>query len=425
MRRPTHQRPDGPCPVRPDRRKVGAVAMVLALVAGVAAITVTMSVRNAAPSLAATALPDDFYVPPSPLPAGQPGDVIRSRPSKAGPPAAVALADAWQVMYLSTDARGRPIPVTGTILVPKAAPVGTRPIVALAPGTHGPAFRCTVSRMIDGGAFYEQPALNDLLGDGYAVAITDYEGYRPEARTTYIVGGSTGPAVLNSVRAAQRLGVGLSATAPVAIRGYSQGGGAAMWAGQMQPTYAPELRLVGVAGGGVPADPVQLALTLDGQLGWGVLAYALIGLDNAYPELQLDSYLNPLGRTEFDKIRSDTCVFELLKDYQGRHLNDYFTTSPLFEPGWQARYAQNKLGQQPIAVPVFMYQSTNDVIVSFTQAQTLKTTYCQKGVNLTWQTYDPHITGIPSHTHLIYAANQDIRRFIADRFAGVPASSNC
>lgn len=65
------------------------------------------------------AAPDpSFYVPPNPLPAGQPGDIIRSRPAKAGPPSAQAVADAWTVMYLSQDVAGRPIAVTGTILVP-------------------------------------------------------------------------------------------------------------------------------------------------------------------------------------------------------------------------------------------------------------------------------------------------------------------
>ena len=58
---------------------------------------------------------DSFYLPPESLPAGLPGDVIRSRPSLAGPPGARALADAWQVMYMSTDGLGNPAVVTGTV----------------------------------------------------------------------------------------------------------------------------------------------------------------------------------------------------------------------------------------------------------------------------------------------------------------------
>ena len=147
---------------------------------------------------------DSFYLPPEPLPAGLPGDVIRSRPSLAGPPGARALADAWQVMYMSTDGLGKPAVVTGTVLVPKGEDPAAAPIIGLAPGTAGPAFRCAPSKMIDKGAYYEQPAINDMLARGYAVAVTDYVGYHPNPGTTYIVGESMGAALLNVVRAAQR-----------------------------------------------------------------------------------------------------------------------------------------------------------------------------------------------------------------------------
>ena len=385
--------------------------------------------ERAVPAAAATltsTVTDDFYLPPSPLPAGSPGDVIRSRRVNAGPPTTGAIADAWQVMYLSTGALGQPTAVTGTVLVPKAVAAGVRPVIGFAPGTHGPALRCAPSRMIDAGAFYEQPAVNDMLRDGYAVAVTDYEGYHPTPTTSYIVGRAMGPALLDAVRAAQRLnGAGLSTSAPVVLRGFSQGGGATMWAGQLQPTYAPEMHLVGVAGGGVPADLVQVALPLDGKAGFGVLAYALVGLDNAYPELHLDSYLNDVGRAKLARMTSDECILELLRDHQGERVQDITTKSPVLEPAWMARIKENQLGAAPINVPVFQYHGSNDELVALSQAQTLRSKYCQQGVTLTWKTYNTVVTGLPSHIHLVSWANQDIRAFVADRVAGVPATSNC
>ena len=407
-----------------QRVRASIVGVVAALVVGIAT-AVTLS--GTTPAAQADALPDDFYIPPSPLPAGAPGDVIRSRPSKAGPPSATSIADAWQVMYLSTDALGQPTAVTGTVLVPRAPSAGNRPVVGIGPGTHGPGFRCAPSKMIDGGAFYEQPAVGDMLRDGYAVAVTDYEGYRPGAtKTSYVVGRATGPALLDAVRAAQRLGrPGVTASSPVVLRGYSQGGGAAMWGGQLQPTYAPELNLVGVVGGGVPADLVQVALNLDGKPGFGVLAYALIGLSNAYPELDLDAYLNDAGRAELGQLASDACILELLRDYQGHQLRNLTTKSPVLEPAWVARITENKLGGQPIRVPVFQYHATNDELVPFAQDQALRTTYCQLGVKVTWKPYNTNVSGLPSHIHLVSWANDDIRSFVADRMAGVPATSNC
>ncbi len=374
-----------------------------------------------APAVAVAApapLDDTFYVPPSPLPAGRPGDVIRWRPSNAGP--RHASVDAWQVMYLSTNALGQPDAVTGTVLVPKTADRATAPIVAFAPGTHGPAFACTPSKMIDIGAFYEQPGLDDLLDAGYAVAVPDYEGYQPTPKTTYVVGRSEGPAVIDAVRAAQRLGAaGLSASAKIVFRGYSQGGGAAAWAGELQPTYAPELNLVGVAAGGVPADLVQVTLQLDGKFGFGVFAYALLGLDQAYPELQLDSFLSDNGRAKLAEMRQSACTFELLTTYANQKIADYTTGPGYIKPAWVARLNENKLGGTPPRVPVFLYHATGDQLVQFAQADSLHKAYCAAGIQETWKTYDT------DHITLVYTGNADVLAFVKDRIAGKPATASC
>ncbi|WP_326595763.1 lipase family protein [Streptomyces sp. NBC_01803] len=361
-------------------------------------------------------------MPPSPLPEGEPGDLIRSRPAKAGGPTAQSLGDAWQVMYLSTDALGEPVAVTGMVVVPKNADPADVPIVALAPGTHGPAARCAPSGMINEGAFYEQGALNDMLRAGYAVAITDYEGYHADPTSTYMVGQSMGPAVINSVRAAQRLPEsGLSADAPVFFRGYSQGGAAAMWAGQLQPEYAPELNLTGVVGGGVPANLIEVALPLEGQRGMGVLLYALLGLDQAYPELDLDASLTDEGRAMYAEMSENSCTVELLNDYIGKTLQDYMTTVPVLDDSWQGRLGENRLGGAPIEVPVFQYHVVDDDIVDFSQGRTLRDEYCDQGVELSWTQYESG--GL--HTDGIGLGNDEAAEFIAERLAGTPATTTC
>jgi pimeloyl-ACP methyl ester carboxylesterase len=323
-------------------------------------------------------------------------------------------------MYLSTNALGQPDAVTGTVLVPKSADASKAPIIGFAAGTQGPAFVCAPSTMIATGSFYEQPGLDDLLNAGYAVAVTDYEGYQPTPKTTYVVGKSEGPAVIDSVRAAQRLtAANLSPNAKVVFRGYSQGGGAAAWAGQLQPTYAPELNLVGVAAGGIPADLVQVTLQLDGKFGFGVFAYALVGLDNAYPELKLDSFLSDNGRTQLAAMQQSACTFELLTTYANQKIADYTTSPGYIQPPWVARLNENKLGGTPIKVPVFQYHATADQLVQFAQADTLHKAYCAAGVQETWKTYDT------DHITLIYTGNADVLSFINDRIAGKPATTNC
>lgn len=406
------------------RRALPLVLLVAGLVAegdGAGAEVATPGVQPG------QATPDpSFYVPPNPLPAGQPGDIIRSRPAKAGPPSAQAIADAWTVMYLSQDVAGRPIAVTGTILVPKGGNPATRPIVGFGPGTQGPAFRCAPSRQIDMGGFYEQPAVNDMLRAGYAVAITDYEGYHENPTSTYMIGRSMGHALIDVVRAAQRFPAGgLSATTPVVFRGYSQGGGAAMWAGELKPTYAPDMNLVGIAGGGVPADLALVGIPLEGADGFGFFFYALVGQDNAYEDLSLAPHLNDRGRTEVARMAQEVCALELITDFDGGHLADYTATSPL-STAWLTRLNENKLGSGTIGVPVFQYHESADGLVAFPQAQALRNTYCSKSVNHTWKTYDTAgATPLIRHLNLVYRANADVNTFIAARIAGTPATSNC
>ena len=389
----------------------------------VTAALATLCVAAATPASAAPpALPgpfdDSFYVPPTPLPSGNPGDVIRWRPSVAL--LNLANANAWQVMYLSTNALGRRNAVTGTVLTPKNVDPATAPIVGFAVGTQGPAFKCTASKAIERGTLYDQGSVSRLLEAGYAVALTDYEGYSPTTTPTYVAGQSEGPAVLDSVRAAQRLpATGLSTGAKVAIQGYSQGGGAALWAAEKQPGYAPEMNLVGVAAGGVPGDLNAVADLLDGGLGFGVLAFAASGLDAAYPDLDLDSYLNDFGRAEIAKARQDACVVELITNYAFKKIGDFTTTNPLPTPRWQARLAENKLGRGTIRVPVFQYHATHDEVVATPQAEALMRTYCAKGVNLTWKTY------LGEHAIGIVAGADDSFRYIQDRITGRPATSTC
>lgn len=375
-------------------------------------------------SLAAQA--DDFFIPPVSLPAGNPGDIIRQQSARAGPPSSRQLADAWQVLYQSSNALGEAVAVSGAILVPRQGDRSRMPIIGFAPGTQGPAFRCAPSRMINKGAYYEQPAINDMLERGYAVAITDYEGYQPQPQTTYIIGRAMGAALLDVVRAAQRLpAAGLSASAPVILRGYSQGGGASLWAGEMHSGYAPELAVRGIAAGGVPANLAQVALPLDGADGFGVLFYALLGQDNAYPELSLEPFLNDAGRELATALHQDKCILELLQDLSGLTLAEVTDINPLNLARFQ-RIAENELGTGQLQVPVFQYHEEQDGLVAFDQAAALRVRYCSAGVPVQWQSMDTGGTsGVIRHINLVFRGNTAVNQFIEQRLSGTPPVNNC
>ncbi|NGN69732.1 lipase [Streptomyces sp. A7024] len=409
-------------------RLLGLFLLIAATIAATAVLSGGDSERAQGATAKAELPPDDFYQRPNPVPEGKPGDIIRSRKVSPGSPTNRELADTWQVMYLSKDAQGKPVANTGTVMVPKGKDPATLPIIGWGPGTQGPAFRCTPSRMIAKGALYEQWVINDMLKQGQAVAIPDYEGTHPEPKTTYMTGKSLGPALVDVVRASQKLSeTKLSADAKVVYRGYSQGGGAALWAGEVQPEYAPEQKVVGIVAGGVPGHMVDLALALNGSPASGFLFNALAGLDNAYPELNMEGSLNDAGKAAMAEMTKSACALELIHDYANKSVTDYFTGSPLTSAPWKTAYRANTLGgTTAIKVPVFQYHGTTDSIVDAAQADDLHKEYCGHGLKLTWKTYE---TGdrppIQDHLWPIQAGNADASAYVADRLAGKDATSNC
>ena len=404
------------------RATAATLAGVMLAGSAAPAVLAAPAIDRNQPAPTPTTEADPFYTPPTTIPVGEPGDVIRARPSKAGPPAARALANAWQVMYLSTNAVGQRNVVTGTVLVPNKGDVTKAPLIVMGPGTTGPAFRCTVSRFINQGAFYEQAGVNEMLAAGYAVAVTDYEGYHENPTTSYVLANAMGPAMLDIARAATRLPeAGLAAKPKIGIRGFSQGGGAAMAAGEFAPTYAPELDLVGIAAGGVPAALANVAIGLEGKPAFGFELNAILGFDHAYPELNiLDYYLDaPEGRPVLEKMNRDDCTIELLTDYGGGLTENMTTVSPFSDVPLLKRLRENALGKKPINVPVFDYHASNDPIVDFDQAKNLKGYYCALGVKLFWKELD---TG---HITTVSRGNADVMAFLAARLKGEPFTSNC
>jgi hypothetical protein len=159
------------------------------------------------------------------------------------------------------------------------------------------------------GTDYEAANVVAALQKGDAVVATDYAGYTTGGAPTDIVGAAEGHAVLDIVKVASQVpNAGVSASAPVALWGFSQGGQAAAWAAELATTYAPNVQLEGVAAGGTPADLAETARFLDGNIGATFEMLAIIGLANQYPELPIDAVLNPAGAQAFATLKTQ-CVF--------------------------------------------------------------------------------------------------------------------
>lgn len=397
-----------------------------------AALTALMASTLVAPAHADSDAPPEpprpaFYEAPETLPAAN-GDVIRSEKQAflLDPADATSLVrDSHRVLYRSTDRAGEPIAVSGVVMVPKTRWVGLgkRPIIGYAAGTQGMADRCAPSRQYAEGFEYESIGIAKLLARGYAVALTDYEGLGTEGVHTYMDRISQGHAVLDVVRAAQRLGIqGVTSANPVGLEGYSQGGGAAASAVELAPTYAPELKVKGAVVGAVPADLGAVANNLEGTL-WSAFAFfALRGLSASY-DLDFSPYLNEEGQRVFREVESD-CVFDLFDTAFTRSEDLSATGEPLAElmkhEPFKTIIEDQRIGTIKPTVPVLVTHSRLDDTIPYSVGRTMAKSWCKKGANVRMASNVAplHVGGMLPHW-----AQDSL--FWEARFNGLPQLSNC
>ncbi|MFF2195348.1 lipase family protein [Streptomyces sp. NPDC058157] len=386
-----------------------------------------MRLRSSALAAAVAALVLSAWVPAAAAQgaeegaAARPGDIVDSAPSAFHPlPGQPTGTRAWKVHYRSTTADGAPNVVSGTVIVPQDGRTGPRPLVTYAVGTVGLGDSCAPSNNLPNGTSAEANLIQQLTLRGWAVVVTDYEGLGTPGLHTYTVGPSAGHAVLDAARAAIRLPeAGLGADTPVGIMGYSQGGQASSWAAELQGSYAPELKVKGTATGGVPADLMKVAAFNNGSYGSGLIFMAAAGQDAAFPELKLDSYLNPAGRALVEGMKENCVAIDAIAG-SFKRISDLTTRDPLAQPDWQARLDQSRLGRTAPAAPVLQYHALGDELIPYAVGRQLRTDWCARGADLQFDTIllGEHVSGVITHSPA--AAN-----WLADRFAGRTTHPDC
>ncbi len=364
-----------------------------------------------------------FYTPPSPVPSGKPGDIIRTERLSSAPDGSTG----WRVLYHTTDVTGADIVASGVIVAPDApAPAGGRTVVGWGHPTTGSAAKCAPSNGID--PFDVIEGLRALLTAGYVVAAADFPGMGVPGPNSYLIGQSEGNSVLDAVRAAQNLPeTGATPTSDVLLWGHSQGGHAVLFAAQDAPTYAPELRLRAVA---VAAPAADLGTLFDDDIpdasGVTIGSYAFAAYQSVYaatvPGLSLDSILTPEGAAATPAM-AQLCLF-------GQHttihadalalVGHYTHSDPATTPPWAGLLTQNTPGASPLGVPLFVAQGATDTLVLPSATEQFVSQECAKGEHVTFQLYPD--TG---HGLVALKAVPAVTSFFADVLKGAPPASTC
>jgi hypothetical protein len=238
----------------------------------------------------------------------------------------------------------------------------------------------------------------------------------------YTAGVLSGHTSLDSLRATLRFGpAGLSQDAnPIGLWGYSGGGQATAWTAELQPSYAPELKIAGVAAGGVPPDIEQVARNIDGGPFFGVYAAGSFGLAREYPEMDIDAILNDAGRTLKAKIGTQ-CAEQLVTGYPNHHMSEYVTVEdPLVLPQSQQVLEANLLGRGTPTAPVFMYHSILDELIPVAGTGALAQQWCEHGATLFYQR---DVAG--EHIAYAFTGAGGALAYLTARFNDVPAPTNC
>ena len=329
-------------------------------------------------------------------------------------------AMAWRIRYETTDADGKPAQSTGVLVAPIAPAPSARPIVAWAHGTTGVAEPCAPS--LGPRALASIPSLADMTARGWAVVATDYPGLGTPGPHAYLVGAAAARAVLDAVRAARQVSKA-NAGSRFVVWGLSQGAHAALFTGQEASQYAPELQLSGVVAAAPPTDLTKnLGSGVDRTIRTILTAFAAESWSRVYgvdlstiaaPRIQrvLHRLATTCGGAD-PAVRTKIQVLRLRRELETVDLT-------AIEP-WQTLLRRNSAGQAAAGAPLFIAQGTKDVVVSPDVTASFVRAACERGERVRFVEIAGGVHGATAT-----ASAAEALAWIADRFAGQPAPTNC
>ncbi|TCT07822.1 lipase family protein [Aquabacter spiritensis] len=368
-----------------------------------------------------------FYVPPSPLPDGEPGSVIWTRPL-TGTMALPSAARNLLVLYRSRDPAGATVPVSGTVSLPKGTPPqGGWPVIVWTHGTTGIAAVCGPSRDTASGpehAYIEdiRSLLDQAVAKGYAIVATDYQGLGVAGFHPFFQGVPNAQNALDMLRAGRAVAPEIGRS--YGVMGHSQGGQADLFTAAIGPAYAPEFKLVGNV---AMAPGSHIAARLDAvrgsdtvELALPYVLYVLGSYAHTDPSIDLSRILTPEAKAHLPDLQIGCMTAALTQGYWSKAIaKDQFLPAPDLT-AFLAMGARNEPGALALSVPTLVMQGTADQTVRPKDTDGMVRALCASGNAVLYKAYSGQ-----SHDGVMAAGAQDALGFLADRFAGKPAETNC
>ncbi len=310
--------------------------------------------------------------------------------------------------------------VSGVFVVPHGSPpAGGWPVVSMAHGTTGIGQDCGPSR--DTTLMGSLPAVKAYVADGYAVAMSDYEGLGTLGRHPYLEPHTSAFNITDAVRALRNLNPDVS-TRWVAF-GTSQGGQAAWAADELAEWYGTGLELIGSVAMSPAANITALAdhaytrsLTKEQR---AVMPLVVAGVERFSPGLAEQRLLPGLSAEQQTAMFSCNAEASELRDtllpHEGVRLDDQASTSLLRDA-----LRRIALPQARPTAPMLVINGLADQTVLPQWVSAAVEGACGLGGRI------EHVQVVGAgHGDLGDDAYDMIARWVDDRFAALPAPSNC
>jgi pimeloyl-ACP methyl ester carboxylesterase len=357
-----------------------------------------------------------FYTTDGQKTSAEPGTLVRSEPATdfALPPGVTATC----ILYHTRTANNEDTLSSGVVLVPYGQPPKDGwPLLAWSHGTSGVARNCAPSLM--NSLFYNWEGLYEYVTLGYAVVATDYAGLGTEGRHAYLDMLSNGIDVINSIPAAHAAVLDLGKKWLVV--GHSQGGLSSLGVAQLEgkikdPNFLGTLALAGASD---LEDGIDAMLRAKLPVLNGLLAFWVYGAKTVYPELDLRDILTSKALAAYNTFVQNGCSAA----------SGAFTSLPtekMLLPGWRNNQhikqflARNQPGVQPTYGPLLLVGGGDDILFTPAAGRKILQRYCNSGAQVQRNVYP----GL-GHDPVVYGSLRDQLAWIAARFAGEPAPSNC